>query len=76
MRIRDLIEKLQTFDPDMEVVIDGYEGGVTGRFDILQVNIDEDVNKEWWYGESEIKKDGKKTVVYLMRERLNEDRVF
>ena len=27
MTVRELIEKLQTFEPDMDVVVDGYEEG-------------------------------------------------
>lgn len=28
MKVKDLIEKLQKFDPELPVMVDGYEGGI------------------------------------------------
>lgn len=51
MKVKDLIEKLQGFDPELMVVRDGYEGGVTEANYADEVKIALNVNKEWYYGE-------------------------
>jgi len=74
MTIKELITKLQTFDRNLTVVVDGYEGGVTEKFDISEGKMKKDVNKKWYYGESEIDEMGESKVLYLQRERLSDDR--
>jgi hypothetical protein len=54
MTIRDLIGKLQTFDPNLPVMVDGYEGGVDTPGDIYQAPIILNVNDKWYYGKHEI----------------------
>ena len=76
MKIKELISKLQMFDQNLTVVVDGYEGGVTVKFDISEKTIKTDVHKEWYYGESEIDETGDSKVLYLQRERLSDDRDF
>lgn len=74
MTIKELISKLQEFDQSLTVVVDGYEGGVTENFAISERKIKKDVNKKWYYGESEIDETGDTKVLCLQRERLSDDR--
>ena len=54
MTIKELIEQLQTLDPDLHVFTNGYEGGYE---DVVSVGgakeIALDVHTEWWYGKHE-----------------------
>jgi hypothetical protein len=51
MTVKELIEQLQTLDPDLHVFTSGYEGGYE---DVVSVgNVKEialSYNTEWWYG--------------------------
>ena len=53
MKVKELIEKLQELDPEMEVMRHGYEGGVENvtQLEIEQVALN--VNEEWYYGTHE-----------------------
>ena len=54
MTVGELIEKLQTLDPTLEVFIHGYEGGyadVNTEFEIETFR--KNVNTEWYYGPHE-----------------------
>lgn len=54
MTIGELIEKLQTLDPTLEVFVRGYEGGyedVNTEFEIGTFR--KNVNTEWYYGKHE-----------------------
>ena len=53
MKVKDLIEKLKEFDPDLMVVRAGYEGGVTEINHISTIEVALNVNEEWYYGEHE-----------------------
>lgn len=53
MKVRELIEELQKLDQDKMIVIKGYEGGCDFPNHIAQVNINLDVNTEWYYGRHE-----------------------
>ena len=77
MNIKSLIAELEKYDEDLLVVVDGYEDGVTEKFKLLPVNINTNVHKAWYYGESKVS-DNKNTtpVLYLQRERLSSDRVL
>jgi hypothetical protein len=50
MKVKELIEKLQAFDPEVLVVVDGYEDGVDHPKDPILVKINLNVNDEWYYG--------------------------
>jgi hypothetical protein len=55
MTIKELIEKLQTLDPNLHVFTDGYEGGfhfaeVSTKINIFCLR----VNEEWYYGPHEL----------------------
>jgi hypothetical protein len=66
MTIKSLIEELQKYDEDLLVVVDGYEDGVTEKFKLLKANIEKNVHKAWYYGESEISDSENTTpVLYL-----------
>ena len=54
MTAKELIEKLQTVDPDLVVLTDGYEGGYREVF--FNENVREfnrDVYTDWYYGPHE-----------------------
>ena len=52
MTVKELIEHLQTLDPDLRVFIKGYEGGVDDKTSIPEpVDITLNVHTEWYYGE-------------------------
>jgi len=54
MTVKELIEQLQTLDPDLHVFTNGYEGGYE---DVVSVGgakeIALDVHTEWYYGKHE-----------------------
>lgn len=54
MKVKDLIEKLQQFDPELMVVRDGYEGGVEEATYAEEVSIALNVNEAWYYGSHEL----------------------
>lgn len=54
MNVKELIEKLQAFDPELMVVRDGYEGGVTEATEVDEVKIALNVNDEWYFGEHDV----------------------
>lgn len=71
-----MISELEKYDENLLVVVDGYENGVTEYFNLLQVNIDKNVHKKWYYGESELSDSEDATpALYLQRERLSADRL-
>jgi len=54
MKVKDLIKELQSYDPELMVVIDGYEGGVDEATKAIDVSLKLDVNTEWYYGKHEV----------------------
>ncbi len=53
MKVKDLIEQLSKLDQDLEVFVEGYEGGLD-RVDIGEIkDIALDVNTYWYYGKHE-----------------------
>ena len=54
MNVKQLIEKLSTYDPETMVIRSGYEGGVTEVTEIDKRKIKLNVNTEWWYGKHEV----------------------
>jgi len=54
MKVSELIEKLQALDPDLRVVVDGYEGGVKDAGYVTVEEIALNVNESGYYGEHEI----------------------
>lgn len=56
MKVKELIEKLSTFPPNLPVYLDGYEGGVGDPGDIREVRVALDWNGRsgWYYGPHEV----------------------
>jgi hypothetical protein len=54
MKVKELIEKLQGYDPETMVVVNGYEGGVNACSSCKEEHIKLGVNSEWYYGNHEI----------------------
>lgn len=74
MNVRQLIMALRDFDPDMQVVVDGYEGGFDNVPGLVLIKVELDVNVEaenpenkedWWRGRHEESENG--TPVVLIR---------
>jgi len=53
MKVAELIELLNTCDPEMRVVVAGYEGGVSDVGEVKPIPILLNVNKDWYYGKHE-----------------------
>lgn len=53
MKVKQLIEELQLFDQDLEVYVDGYEGGINDAQSIKPIEVVRNVNDEWYYGRHE-----------------------
>jgi hypothetical protein len=60
MKVKELIETLSQLDPELMVVIIGYEGGVDemDKYELCDVELN--VNTEWYYGKHEILEKGEK----------------
>lgn len=59
MTVAELIEKLQSLDPNLEVFIPGYEGGykdINPNFYVDKFR--KNVNPEWYYGPHEMDSEG------------------
>ena len=54
MKVKQLIEKLKLCDPELMVVVRGYEDGVNEAENAAQVKLRLDVNTEWYYGTHEV----------------------
>jgi hypothetical protein len=54
MKVKGLIEKLQSFDPELIVVISGYKGGVDEVECAVDVSLKLDAHAEWYYGKYEV----------------------
>ena len=54
MNVKELIEKLQEYDPELMVIRSGYEGGVAEVKHAEFVTIALNVNTSWYYGEHEV----------------------
>ena len=58
MKVKELIELLSQMNPELMVVIGGYEGGVNEIKKYKLCNIELNVNTEWYYGKHEILAEG------------------
>ena len=50
MTVKELIKQLQQLDPELNVFVDGYEGGYDDVVISEIKNIALDVHNEWYYG--------------------------
>jgi hypothetical protein len=53
MTIAELIEKLQKLEPDLQVFVNGYEGGITDLRGASEIFVKLNVNTEHYYGPHE-----------------------
>lgn len=76
MKVKELIEKLQTVDPELHVFVDGYEGGYDYlEFDPKEKNIALNVHEEWYYGRHDEAVDSSESVVKaIILARTDHDR--
>ena len=51
MNAKQLIQILQTLDPDTIILVDGYEGGYTIPVETKQIEVCGPLIREWYYGE-------------------------
>lgn len=58
MRVKDLIKQLQTLPQNYEVMVDGYEGGITLAYPPSVVKVALNANTESYYGPHEQVVDG------------------
>jgi hypothetical protein len=49
MKVKELIKHLEKLDPEMDVVVDGYETGYDPIRDILQIEIVPTPDSKGWY---------------------------
>jgi hypothetical protein len=54
MKVKELIEKLSQLDPELMVVVSGYEGGVDEVDSCGLSEIELNVNTQWYYGKHEL----------------------
>jgi len=54
MKVKELIEKLSQLDPELMVVVHGYEGGVNNIDKCILCDIELNVNTEWYYKKHEV----------------------
>jgi hypothetical protein len=58
MKVKELIEKLNTLDPEMLVLVDGYEGDYTIPVAAEQIEVSGPYERPWYYGQyQDAKKD-------------------
>ena len=58
MKVKELIETLSQMDPELMVVVAGYEGGVDemDKYELCDVELN--VHTEWYYGKHEVLEKG------------------
>ena len=54
MKIKLLLEKLNGLDPELEIYLKGYEGGVVELRTVAEVEVAKNYNVDWWYGPHEV----------------------
>jgi hypothetical protein len=69
VRVIDLIEKLQTLDPELPVFVDGYEGGCNDISHVTEIEVVRNVNSEWYYGAHEKVRDLHEKVIREFEEK-------
>ena len=57
MKVKDLIEILSLCDQELDVVLSGYEGGLTDTVKVYGATVVCNVNKQWYHGEHEVDDD-------------------
>jgi hypothetical protein len=69
MNVSDLINLLNQEDPNMKIVVDGYEGGYDELTKIKKICISPNPDNVWWLGKYEecIPAEGEEFAVLLPR---------
>ena len=69
MKVKDLILALQKLDPEMLVLVDGYEGGYATPSATDQIEVCGPFDRAWYYGEYDDceGEESVKTKAFLMR---------
>lgn len=67
MKVSELISKLMKYDSDLQVMVDGYEGGVDECPCVLLRTVKLNANTAWYYGKHELDASSSYCVVYLPR---------
>jgi hypothetical protein len=57
MQVKELIKLLSEYPENLDVVLQGYEGGYTENLSVQTIVVKLNHNKEWYYGEHEIVRD-------------------
>ena len=63
--VKDLIEELQKCDPNMPVMLNGYEGGLNSVRYTEVVKVTLNCNTEWYYGRHERSSEGNVTAIVI-----------
>ena len=66
MLVKELIEELQSLNPEARVVVRGYEGGLEDVENCKEVYLDLNVNSVWYYGKHEETLDHKNNPAVLL----------
>ena len=53
MKVKELINKLKEFNQELEIVVNGYEGGCGNPSIVEEINIKNNCNTEGWCGPHE-----------------------
>ena len=53
MTVKQLIETLSEMDPDLEVYVNGYEGGYNDAVLLEPIMVCKNYHTEWYYGKHE-----------------------
>ena len=67
MKIKELIGKLQMLDPDLEVLVEGYEAHYDSPVISEICEFDPNVHEEWYYGSHEKKEGGSMKGIVLKK---------
>ena len=70
MTVKELIIEMEKLDPKMQVMVRGYEGGYNEVKKISMLEVVEQEEKLWWYGDYDLACDSndsenKLTVIYI-----------
>jgi hypothetical protein len=74
MKTKELIQHLQQFDENLEVLVDGYEDGVEPLDGerIEKIKYNKNVHDEWYYGEHKKDEAGSYEGILLRRKTSKE----
>ena len=59
MKIKTLKKLLDKCDENMEILVDGYEGGIDSKMTARKIRYNKNVNTSWYYGKHEEDRSGK-----------------